>query len=164
MKTKMIIACIVTVLSLLISNNAAIALAKEDDMETNMFHMENESEEYIGTISDVRIEFSKPVFPRVAISFGGAIMPGAYRYDTGTYYIQAGESYSYNVTWTPTGQSIKICRVNVVTGQIYGTSLKTGGSASGTVTSPNVPSGEYRFAIYNAGTLKITSCTCYINF
>ena len=53
MKTKMIIACIVTVLSLLISNNAAIALAKEDDMETNMFHMENESEEYIGTISDV---------------------------------------------------------------------------------------------------------------
>lgn len=123
-----------------------------------------EQEVYLGNAEDMILVEADPAETRAAISFGGAISVGATIYSDSTYYMEEREGYSYSVSWKPTGQKIKVVRINVDTGKIYGTSAKTGGSASGTVGGSTVPEGEYQFGIYNAGTMTITSCTCSINF
>lgn len=124
-----------------------------------------EDEEYLGNIEDLNMEVIMSEYPqtRSSTSFGGAIAVGSSVRSPSTYYMSKGDTYSYTVAWAPTGQSIKICRVNVNTGAVYCSSKKTGGSASGTV-STSSEAGEYYFAVYNVGTKRITSCTCNIGF
>ncbi len=145
--------------------NSMSAFAMETiETESYMGKEPVETEEYIGNIADMTVIDAEETITRASTSFGGSILSGSYLRSGSSYYMGKGEKFSYNVTWTPTGQKIKVCRINVDTGNVYGTSAKSGGTASGTVSSASVPAGEYKFAIYNAGTKEITSCTCSISF
>lgn len=162
-KARHIIAAILAVTLFAMSTLYAFA-AETVETEAYMGQIAVEEDVYIGNISDMTVIDSEPVLTRASVSFGGSIAAGAYRRSSSSYYMAKGESYSYSVTWAPTGQSIKVCRINVDTGNVYGTSAKSGGSASGTVSSSSVPAGEYQFAVYNAGKKTMTSCTCSISF
>lgn len=162
-KARNIIAAFLAV-TLLTMSSLPVFAAETVETEAYLGQISIEQDVYIGNISDMTVIEAEPLLTRSSISFGGAISSGAYIYSSSSYYMSKGESYSYSVTWAPSGQSIKVCRINVDTGNVYGTSAKSGGSASGMVSSSSVPAGEYQFAVYNAGTKTITSCTCSISF
>lgn len=158
-KMKKILGFIMTLTMLTLSSvNGIAAVVEEEEYLGTLTTPIEETEEYLGNIKDMTLVEAGPGITRAAISFGGSISSGATLYSGSTYYMQAGEGYSYSVTWTPTGQNIKVVRYNVNTGSVYGTSAKSGGAASGSVGGSSVPAGEYKFGVYNAGSKTITSC------
>lgn len=161
-KLKQTIFLMVAILCMIAPTTIFAAPTHKTDLSNSTNSVEQE--EYVGNIKDMIVIDTNPLLPKASISFGGAISSGSYLRSGSSYYMKKGESYDYNVTWAPTGQKIKVGRIHIDTGEVYLTSSKSGGSASGSVSSPSVPAGEYKFVVYNAGTKKITSCTCSISF
>lgn len=80
-----------------------------------------------------------------------------------TYYITQGVDSLYisTLTWSPSGQTLKVGFYNVDTKKVNVISV-TGGSVSGkTITTSNVPTGEYRIYVENAGSVSVSGSISY---
>lgn len=89
--------------------------------------------------------------PRVKTSFDfDDLGVNRYKADKVTYYIDGTEVLWYNVTWTPSGQNLKIAFRNVQDGEFYFVEL-SGGSATGGIRllGLEIPEGEYQVCIIN---------------
>ena len=72
---------------------------------------------------------------------------------SGTYQLKTSDTLVYSISWSPSGQSIKIALRNVQSGVYYdgNNMLLNGGLASGskTVSSFGAPAGEYYVCVIN---------------
>ncbi|MDT3703261.1 MAG: M56 family metallopeptidase [Thermincola sp.] len=105
-----------------------------------------ESDVKLEVLENTSMDFS--IMASFPIS-SSSLPPNSYTRSSSSYYINSGvDKLQFSANWNPTGQQIQIGFVNASNSSIqYWTSAYSGGSASGTVSTSSVPSGEYYVAI-----------------
>lgn len=93
------------------------------------------------------------------------LAPGRYVPSSSTYYIHQGvEDLGYTVSWSPTGNNIRLGFVNRQDSRKQYYITCKGGKETGTMGTANVPSGEYYvvFANVSSNSENVNgSATCY---
>lgn len=123
---------------------------------------EEESVDYI-VLPEVEGEAIEGITPRAGTNFSFSLASGGSKKSNETYYITQGEDSLYvsTLTWSPSGQTLKVGYYNVDTGTSYVVSV-SGGSVSGkTIGTKTVPTGEYRIYVKNAGSASVSGSISY---
>lgn len=125
----------------------------------------------LGFVEDVHEEIlqetdsslSNPVVRASLTSFSFNLSSSTSKKSSETYYIYQGKGSLYisSLTWSPTGQNIKVGYYNVETGKTYVVEYSGGSVTDKTLGTKNVPDGEYRIYVYNAGTKIVEGTISY---
>ena len=86
-----------------------------------------------------------------SISFSN-LEQGSIALSAGTYYITSGDVLTISsLTWTPTGQHVSVAFINTLymNGPYYAKVYETGSVVNKTLSTSNIPSGEYYIAVIN---------------
>lgn len=129
---------------------AALALAATASVSAAAITPDSESVSlYTGNVI-IETENESTIMPRAGFTISSSRLTAeSTTKSVSTYYIEEGEdSLEYSMNWSPTGQDVKIGFKNKESGTLYLTSAKSGGSASGTVSTVGVPDGEYYVVVF----------------
>lgn len=78
------------------------------------------------------------------------LKPGYYTKSSSSYYVVGGsDKLGYNVVWSPAGNKIQVGLIPINDNSTQYVVTLSGGSGSGTLTTNNVPNGDYYVVIIN---------------